>query len=276
LATAAFVAVSIIIVALQLKGLVAFFPKMVNSTVPDRRLVYQWRVASAPLLILAGFSTLTNELNIALLGTIVSKSDLAVFGACLKLALIVEYAVSLIHELVAPDISDALARKQTPAIEAAALRANMAAIAATVGATVGFAIFGRLILGTFGPDFVRAYPILLILVGAQMIRAAFGPMVLTLISAGSQKSVVQVFSVAIVAYGLGNLWLVPAFGLIGAALSFVAMTSIWTASLAFILKRKKGLRVDVGASLGVLRRTPLSFASLIGGTTRSAPAHRGN
>ncbi len=276
MATSAFVAVSAIIVGLQLKGLVSHFPKIVNSTVPDRRLVYQWRVASAPLLILAGFSTLTNELNIAVLGTIISKPDLAVFGACLKLALIVEYAISLIHELVAPDISDALGRKQTGAIETAAVRANIAAMAAALGAIAGFAIFGRLVLATFGPDFVRAYPVLLVLVGAQIIRATFGPSVLTLISAGLQKHVVQVYSLSVAAFLLGNLVLVPMFGIMGAAVSFAVMTAFWTATLGIVLKRKRGLRVDFVSSLGVLRRAPAGFASLLGGAPSSVPAHQGN
>jgi O-antigen/teichoic acid export membrane protein len=277
LAATAFVFVSVIIVALQLHGLLPHFSKILTSIGCDRRLVYQWRRASVPLLVLAGFSTLTNELNIALLGTIISKSDLAVFGACLKLVLIVEYAISLIHELVAPDISDALERKQTSLIDTAVARANIVASAAALGAFAGFAIFGRIILAVFGPDFVRAYPILLILAGAQIIRAAFGPSVLTLISAGAQKSVVQVFSVAIVAFVLGNLLLVPMFGLSGAAMSFVAMTSFWTASLVFILKRKRGLRMDIVSSFAVLRSRPMTFASLTGGVTvPSATVHQGN
>ena len=274
MAAAAFSLVAVIIVTLQLIGLLRHFPNIINSISPDRRLVYQWRVASAPLLVLAAFSTLINDLNLALLGAIIPKSDLAVFGVCLKLALIVEYAVSLIHELVAPDISDALPRKQTSLIEVSAARANVAAMATTLGASVGVAIFGHYILALFGSDFVRAYPILLVLVATQIIRAAFGPTVLTLISAGAQKSVVLVFSVAIIIFVLGNLALVPTFGLVGAAAAFATMTALWTASLAFILRRKTAMRTDIAASFGVLRRMPLSFASLIGGVpANSVPAH---
>lgn len=265
----AFSLVSVIIVALQFIGLLRHFPNITGSSSPDRRLVYQWRVASAPLLILAAFSILTNDLNLALLGTIVSKSDLAVFGVCIKLAVIVDYAISLIHELVAPDISDAFARKQTSTIEVTAARANIAAVAATLGATIGVVIFGRHILSVFGPDFVRAYPILIVLAASQIIRAAFGPTVLTLISAGAQKSIVVVFSVAIVGFALGNLVLVPIFGLIGAAAAFAVMTACWAAALCFVLKRKTGLRMDIAASIGVLRRMPMSFVSFIGGATAS-------
>jgi O-antigen/teichoic acid export membrane protein len=272
LAACAFSFVSVVIVTLQFIGLLQHFPNITRSNAPDRRLIYQWRVASAPLLILAAFSILTNDLNLALLGTIISKSDLAVFGVCIKLAVIVDYAVSLIHELVAPDISDALARKQMPLIEVIVARANIVAVTATLGATVGVAIFGRYILSLFGPDFVRAFPLLVALIASQVIRAAFGPTVLTLISAAAQKSIVVVFSVAIVSFALANLVLVPIFGLAAAAAAFVVMTAFWTASLAVVLKRKTGLRMDMAASIGVLRRMPLSFANFIGGAT----AHSGN
>jgi O-antigen/teichoic acid export membrane protein len=117
----------------------------------------------------------------------------------------------------------------------------------------------------FGPEFVRALPILLMLVVSQFIRAAFGPSMLTLISAGAQKSVVKVFSVAIVGFAAANMVLVPIYGLIGAGVAFVVMTAFWTASLALIAKHKIGLRLDFAASIGLLRRNSISLASLVGG-----------
>jgi O-antigen/teichoic acid export membrane protein len=260
--------VSVVIVGLQFKGLVAHFPSLTRSLPADRRHVLQWRIASAPLLILAAFSTFINDLNMALLGTIVSKPDLAVFGVCLKLALIVEYAVSLIHELAAPDISDALARRQSSTVDLAVARVNAMAVIATLLSVAGVVVAGRLVLSMFGPDFVRAFPILLMLVVSQFIRAAFGPSMLTLISAGAQKSVVIVFSIAIAGFALSNLVLVPMFGLLGAGSAFILMTAYWTASLAIVAKRKVGLRLDIAASLGVLRQNPMSLKDFIGGAGR--------
>jgi O-antigen/teichoic acid export membrane protein len=257
--------VSAVIVVLQFKGLIQHFPSLTCQLPADRRHVLQWRIASAPLLILAAFSTFINDLNMALLGTIVSKPDLAVFGVCLKLALIVEYAVSLIHELAAPDISDALARRQSSTVDMAVARVNVMALIATSASVVGVVVLGHLVLSMFGPDFIRAFPILLMLVISQLIRAAFGPSMLTLISAGAQKSVVIVFSVAIVGFAIGNLVLVPMFGLVGAGAAFILMTAYWTASLAIIAKRKVGLRLDIVASLGVLRQSPVTLKSFIGG-----------
>jgi O-antigen/teichoic acid export membrane protein len=266
MAACAFSFVSAAIVTLQFVGLLKHFPKLAErAAAADRRVISQWRVASAPLLILAAFSTLINDLNLALLGTIVSKSDLAVFGVCLKLALIVEYAVSLIHELAAPDISDALVRKQSATVDRAIARINFMAVAATFAAVIGTIVLGRFVLSVFGPDFVHAYPILLMLIVSQFIRAAFGPSMLTLISAGAQKSVVKVFSVAIVGFAASNMVLVPMFGLIGAGAAFVLMTAFWTAALALIAKRKVGLRLDIAASIGVMRRNSMSLASFIGG-----------
>lgn len=262
--------VSVVIVALQFNGLMRHFPGLTCSLPADRRQVLQWRIASAPLLILAAFSTFINDLNMALLGAIVSKPDLAVFGVCLKLALIVEYAVSLIHELAAPDISDALARKQSSTVDMAVARVNVMAVIATLASVIGVVIFGRLVLSMFGPDFVRAFPILLMLVVSQLIRAAFGPSMLTLISAGAQKNVVIVFSIAIVGFALGNLVLVPMFGLIGAGSAFIVMTGFWTAALALISTRKLGLRLDIAASIGVWQKSPMTLAQFVSGAaTRS-------
>jgi O-antigen/teichoic acid export membrane protein len=265
MATLVFSFVSVVIVVLQFKGLVQHFPNLAGRFPADRRQVLQWRIASAPLLVLAAFSTFINDLNMALLGSIVSKPDLAVFGVCLKLALIVEYAVSLIHELAAPDISDALVRKQSSTVDMAVARVNVMAVIATATSVVGVIVIGHLVLSMFGPDFVRAFPILLMLVISQLIRAAFGPSMLTLISAGAQRSVVIVFAIAIVGFAIGNLVLVPMFGLVGAGAAFILMTAYWTASLAIVAKRKVGLRLDIVASLNVLRHSPVTLKSFIGG-----------
>ncbi|HEY4140002.1 MAG TPA: hypothetical protein VGM57_01235, partial [Pseudolabrys sp.] len=265
MATLVFSFVSVVIVVLQFRGLTQHFPNLAGRLPADRRHVLQWRSASAPLLILAAFSTFINDLNMALLGSIISKPDLAVFGVCLKLALIVEYAVSLIHELAAPDISDALARKQSSTVDIAVARVNVMAVIATSASVVGVVLFGHLVLSMFGPDFVRAFPILLMLVISQLIRAVFGPSMLTLISAGAQKSVVIVFSVAIVGFAIGNLVLVPMFGLVGAGAAFILMTAYWTASLAIVAKRKVGLRLDIAASFKILREGPITLKTLIGG-----------
>jgi hypothetical protein len=55
------------------------------------------------------------------------------------------------------------------------------------------------------------------------------------------------------------------FGLIGAGAAFILMTAYWTASLAFVAKRKVGLRLDIVASLGVLRQSQLTLKGFLGG-----------
>jgi O-antigen/teichoic acid export membrane protein len=148
----------------------------------------------------------------------------------------------------------------------AVARVNVMAVFATAASVVGVIVLGHLVLSMFGPDFVRAFPILLMLVISQLIRAAFGPSMLTLISASAQKSVVIVFSIAIIGFAVGNLVLVPMFGLVGAGAAFILMTAYWTASLAIVAKRKVGLRLDIVASLGVLRREPMTLKNFIGGS----------
>jgi hypothetical protein len=66
------------------------------------------------------------------------------------------------------------------------------------------------------------------------------------------------------------MMLVPVFGLIGAGAAFVVMTAFWTASLALIAERKIGLRLDIAASVAILRQNPMSFANFIGGAAARA------
>lgn len=214
----------------------------------DRRVKKYWRSVSWSLLIVSSFTSLFADLDLALLGTVLTKSELAVFGCCLKLAFFVGFAIQVLHEFVNPEISECYACQQFERAQSAIARANFLGAAVTGLAILVAALLGPQLLRIFGPEFVSGYPMLVVLIGVQALRAAFGPSVTVLTAAGGQRVIAVIFWWSFLILIASNVALVPAFRTAGAVAAVAVTTAFWTAAIAIALYRSTGLRTDLLAS----------------------------
>ncbi len=234
-------------------------PKGEAPTAP-RRLLTVWCREATPLILVALFTYFFADVAILMVTPLLSSADTAAIGLCLKLALLVGFAVQVAHQVVVPDLADARARKDHDSIRGVVLRALAFPLAITLAATVIAALWGEYILAIFGPEFTSAKLPLVILMGCQLVRAIFGPSVPLLTVIGAQKENATLAVAALVVLGLGNLVLAPLYGVLGAAIAVAIATLFWLIGCAIVLDRLSGLRTDV---LYLIRR----LAAL-----RSAPA----
>ncbi|HUU67668.1 MAG TPA: lipopolysaccharide biosynthesis protein, partial [Methyloceanibacter sp.] len=216
------------------------------------RLVKIWRREAKPLILVALFTYFFADVDILLVTPLLSSADTAIVGLCLKLALLVGFAVQVAHQVVVPDLADAHARKQHSAIRGVVLKALGFPIAVTVAALVIVALWGETILSLFGPEFAGAKVPLLILLGCQFARAVFGPNVPLLTVIGAQRQNAALAVSALVVLGLANLVLAPAYGVLGAALAVAIATVFWLTACSIVLVRLSGLRTDAVYLLGWL------------------------
>lgn len=208
------------------------------------RLVKIWRREATPLILVALFTYFFADVDILLVTPLLSSADTAIVGLCLKLALLVGFAVQVAHQVVVPDLADAHARKQHSAIRGVVLKALAFPLAATVVALVVVALWGETILSLFGPEFTGAKVPLLILLGCQLARAVFGPNVPLLTVIGAQRQNAALAVSALVVLALANLLLAPTYGVLGAALAVAIATLFWLTACSIVLARLSGLRTD--------------------------------
>jgi O-antigen/teichoic acid export membrane protein len=184
----------------------------------------------------------------------------AALGLCLKLALLVGFAVQVAHQVVVPDLADARARKDPGSIREAVRRAFAFPLAITVAAMVVLALWGESLLAIFGPEFTSAKVPLLILMACQLARVLFGPSVLLLTVIGAQRQNAALAIAALIVLAVSNLVLAPLYGVLGAAIAVAIATLFWLVACAIVLGRVSGLRTDVLFLIGRL------------GSPRNAPA----
>ena len=224
---------------------------VVAPKVPSR-LVAIWRREAKPLIIVALFTYFFADVDILIVTPLLASADTAIVGLCLKLALLVGFAVQVAHQVVVPDLADAHARKEHGTIRDVVLKALAFPLAVTIAALIVVGFWGETLLSLFGPEFTGAKVPLLILLGCQLARAVFGPSVplLTVIGAQKQNAVLAVSALAVLA--VSNVVLAPIYGVLGAAVAVAIATVFWLVACSVVLARLSGLRTDAVYLLGRL------------------------
>ncbi|WP_141701033.1 lipopolysaccharide biosynthesis protein [Methyloceanibacter methanicus] len=228
-----------------------------SAASPPSRYLRVWRREAPPLVLVALFTFFFADVDILLVTLLLPSAETAIVGLCLKLALLVGFAVQVAHQVVVPDLADAHARKEHAAIHGVVLKAFGFPLAVMLGAIVVVALWGETILSLFGPEFSGAKLPLLILLGSQLARVLFGPSVALLSVVGAQRENAMLAVGALVVLALANVALVPAAGVIGAALAVVLAMIVWLGACAVVLARVSGLRTDV---LHLAFRAPMESA----------------
>jgi len=224
------------------------------------RLVKIWRREAKPLILVALFTFFFADVDILIVTPLLASADTAIIGLCLKLALLVGFAVQVAHQVVVPDLADAHARKEHGAIRGVALKALGFPLAVTIAAIVVVAFWGETFLALFGPEFTGGKIPLLILLGCQLVRVLFGPNVPLLTVIGAQRQNAALSVSALVVLAVSNLVLAPAYGVLGAAIAVAIATVYWLGASSLVLARLSGLRTDAVFLLGRLVSAPQARA----------------
>ena len=224
------------------------------------RLVKIWRREAKPLILVALFTFFFADVDILIVTPLLASADTAIIGLCLKLALLVGFAVQVAHQVVVPDLADAHARKERGAIRGVALKALGFPLAVTIAAIVVVAFWGETFLALFGPEFTGGKIPLLILLGCQLVRVLFGPNVPLLTVIGAQRQNAALSVSALVVLAISNLVLAPAYGVLGAAIAVAIATVYWLGASSLVLARLSGLRTDAVFLLGRLVSAPQARA----------------
>lgn len=208
-----------------------------------------WRFA-LPWVVITLATDLFFDIDLILLSNLMDRETLAVFGVCSKVFSLVSFGIAAVYSVVLPDMFD-LARDRAGLL-AKIGDANLAAAGLALALFVVVALFGPLALLLFGPSFGGgALPMALLCV-ALLARAFFGPSSVVLSMNDRPYEVLPAIALGIGVLLAANLLLVPAMGLMGAALAAVLAQSVWSAALWFTALKRTGLDVSLMPRLASL------------------------
>ena len=206
-----------------------------------------WIVVSLPIFLVESFFFILTNADVLMVGRYMQPDDVAVYFATVKV-------VALVHFVY-------FAVKAGSAQRYAHLtHSDKGALAAFARETVGWTFWPSVLMGAvvltlgepililFGPEFAAGYTLLFALVAGIIARAAVGPCESLLTMTGNQNVCAAVYGLTL-AVNIGlSAFLIPHFGLLGAACA-TGLSMVFEASaLSFTVWRRLGIVMAIFAS----------------------------
>lgn len=213
-----------------------------------------WRFA-APWVLITLASDYFFDFNLILLAGLLDRADLAIFGVSTRIFALASFGVVAVYALTLPDMFEADASADKAAFDRRVGEANLVATLLAAMLFVGVLVFGRFVLMLFGEDFVQGALPVSILCLALVVRAAFGPASLVLSMHDRPWASLPSVALGVVTLVSCNFALVPAHGLMGAAIAAFIAISVW--SIALWLTAMSLAKVDVSI-FNRFRRTAIA------------------
>lgn len=203
-----------------------------------------WRFA-LPWVMISLATDFFFDLDVLFLSVLLSPHELAVFGVIARMFALTAFGVTAVYAVLLPDMFEAEAKNDRKEFLRQLGDANLVASGCAVVLIIMLGVFGPLILWLFGNDFAEGATPLLILSLILLVRAVVGPTSLILSINNHPWASLPAIGAGLGALSALNVWLVPLWGLNGAAVAALVSVLIWN----ILLWRETHARTGIDASL---------------------------
>jgi O-antigen/teichoic acid export membrane protein len=179
-----------------------------------------------PLFWVQLMSAIINWVSVFCLGVWGSQSDVGVFSAALRTSMITSLILVSVNSIAAPKFSALYFNGDFSKLSATAKSTTAMMILLSTPILILLILFSGTIMSLFGQEFRQGGPLLLIMAIGQFINVATGPVGYLLSMSGNERLLRNntiIFGIVTIFL---NVWLVPAYGIIGAAIATMASMSL--------------------------------------------------
>lgn len=193
-------------------------------------------LAAVPLLMLG-----MTGLDVALLQAADPGVGTSYYQAAQRTAMTLTLGLLGINAIAAPLVAAAFATDRIGELERVVQRASRWSLAQATGIAILLIVSGRWVLQIFGSEFARGYPILLVLVVAQLVNAAAGPVIQLFVMTGNERGAFAVLLPIV-------LLTVPCYYLAGMSMGATGVAGVtaiaffaWNGGLVLLARRRFGI-----------------------------------
>jgi O-antigen/teichoic acid export membrane protein len=212
-----------------------------------------WRFA-VPWVIIILATDFFFDLDLLFLSAFMEKEDLAVFGVCARIFMLVSFGVTAVYAVMLPDIFESGIRHGSAQLQKIIGDTGLLATVIAVVILAGLAIGGPLLLMLFGQEFMAgALPLMVLGIGL-FVRAVMGPAALALSIQDRPYTALPAVVAGIGTLVVMNLVLVPPLHILGAALAALMAQAVWFAAMWLTAIRVAKIDVSIFPRLRELTR----------------------
>ena len=185
-------------------------------------------------------SALILYMDILMVNYFMGAESAGIYSVYVKLVSISAIAIGSINSMFAPKVATLFAGNELADLRVFSKRTTLLAFGVSVIGACGMLLIHRHVLNHFGEPFTQELPALYILLGSSVISAYFGSIGLFLSMTGDQVTFFWIMLMAAVVNILGNFYLIPEYGVVGAAISTLMSLVFWKLLATVRVNRNHG------------------------------------
>lgn len=183
-----------------------------------------WK-SSKPLFIVALSNIFVTSLPLILLGIWVSASDVGIFGAAMRLSMLISFFLLTLNNVIAPKYAELHSQGDIMAMGEIARRSTAVMVLLVSPLFFIMFIYSEQIMSLFGVDFASGSTILMVLLVGQLVNLTSGSVSVIMMMAGYERTLRNIVIVTAVLQFVLILILAPYFGGVGVAIA-VSLTMV--------------------------------------------------
>jgi len=202
----------------------------------------KWLSSFLPLAFTAGMWIINSRADIVMLGIFRPSAEVGIYRVAVQIALVASFGLHAVNTVVAPRFATFYTKREMDRLQRLVTRSAQIVLAFNLLVTSFFVIFGRTFLNlVFGKEFINAYIPLLILLIGQLVNSATGSVGFLLNMTGYEKDTAQSAALAGGINIILNFFLIPSFGLRGAAIATAVSIVISNVILWILVWKRLGI-----------------------------------
>ena len=217
-----------------------YFKNEHSNTNTETQLSYEYILKTSYPMLLSGSSLLLMSwIDSFMIGIISNNiSDVGVYNIAVRISTVGAIILFSINSIAAPKFSQLYANNKFQELKIAINNATKLIFLFTIPILIVLIIMPKFLLGLFGSDFPRGYIVLIILCIGQFFNAFCGSVGYIMQLTGNENKFKKIVMNALFVNIFLNFFLIPKYGINGAAISSIISLILWNFLSMIYIKKK--------------------------------------
>ena len=238
-----------VIITLQGGVIQRLFAGQVKNTLPSYE-IKKWLKVSIPLLFNSIFSIIVVRVDLLMVGYFLGSEQVGIYSAAVRTAAIVGISLFAANTIVAPLIASHYARRDMAGLQDVVSFSTMVSFWPSLIIGLAVILLSKPLLGVFGEQFIQARIPLIILIAGQLVNVGSGSVGFLMVLTGHEKQSMVVVGVCALIITTACSMVVPAFGIIGAAIVSMLGMALWNIWIYLLVVRNLGIHASIFFAIG--------------------------
>ena len=210
--------------------------------------------SSLPFLLIGGAAVLMSHTDLVMLGLYLGTDSVGIYKIAIQGAILILLPLHIANTVVVQEFARQHSTKDYAEMEMLAVMSSRVVFLVSAVIAIFLIMFGEYFISTiFGDEYISANKILTLLCFGRLISLIFGEPGFILNMTGNQSITLKLFSGAAVLNIMLNLFLIPIWGVSGAAYATTISLILWRLSACFFVQKRLGVSCHILGATPVMR-----------------------